>query len=271
MLWATIISTPAAFAASTRLRVPSMRRRVFAARSSALRSVSSCMIASGASAATASAKAAASYASTTPGRAPAAATCSARSGRRVVPHTSWPAWTSRGSSWRPITPVAPATKIRICPSRLENRSYRFGRLAGQPVAGVGDEDELGVRKAPDEPLRGDGDVLAVPLAREHRGGHRDLRQAMPERRHGAGAEAAQDGGQCARVVAQEVLAPDPLRLGRRGGEERLRGPAVCELLDRRGLGEGREPLVGLAAGGAPAPVRGGPGGWSRPTGPARRP
>src|SRR5581483_3673776 len=47
------------------------------------------------------------------GSAPSSRTRSALLSERVMPATSWPAWRSRGTSCTPITPLAPARKMRI--------------------------------------------------------------------------------------------------------------------------------------------------------------
>src|SRR5271155_3233071 len=76
------------------------------------------MTISGSAARTAVASASASNTSTMTGQAPSPRTNSILSGERVVPQTEWPAWRRRGASRRPITPAAPARKIRLtglCP------------------------------------------------------------------------------------------------------------------------------------------------------------
>ena len=77
------------------------------------RSVSSWTITSGSKLATAVATCSASSPSARNGVAPCRRSWSNLAGVRVVPATSWPLATSRGTSWRPMAPVAPATKIFI--------------------------------------------------------------------------------------------------------------------------------------------------------------
>ena len=76
---------------------------------SPLRAVSSWTITSGSVSATAPATASGSTASATTGQAPRARSMSVLAGDRVMAITSWPAAASRGTSWVPIAPVAPAT------------------------------------------------------------------------------------------------------------------------------------------------------------------
>ena len=73
--------------------------------------VSWCTITSGSASATASATASASSASATAGVAPSSSSSRRLDSLRVMPVTAWPRATSRGTSWRPSAPVAPATKI----------------------------------------------------------------------------------------------------------------------------------------------------------------
>ena len=118
MLWAMSRVAPAARAASHRLRVPWLRRRLFSSNCSAKRFgsiafgmlVSWWITASGRASASALVSAAASKASTTTGSAPRSRIRAARSSERVLPVTSWPAARSMGSSLLPIAPAAPATK-----------------------------------------------------------------------------------------------------------------------------------------------------------------
>src|SRR6476659_5061016 len=130
-------------------------------------------------------------------------------------------------------------------TRPEGLRDRGGCLARQAVAGAGHDDELGVRQPAGQPLAERAE-LRVALADEHGGRHRQLRQALPQRRHRARANAAQHLRQRARVVAQQVGAPQAAGLRRRAGEQRLRRPAVGELLRGRALGERGEALVGGA-------------------------
>src|ERR1700727_2849514 len=68
---------------------------------------------SGPNATSACSSAGASNTSHTTGCAPSSRRPSAFAGVRVIPATSWPSATSSGTSRIPITPLAPATKIRI--------------------------------------------------------------------------------------------------------------------------------------------------------------
>ena len=115
-----------------------------------------------------------------------------------------------------------------------------GRLARQAVAGARDDG----RRAP-----GSAAAIRSPSARTSRRARRrrsspgivELAEPVPQRLHRAGADAAQDGGQRARVVAQQVRAPDARRP--RGGVPANSGcaaPALGERLDRRALGAGGE-------------------------------
>src|ERR1700678_1941861 len=71
------------------------------------------MTISGFASSIAAASASASKTSTTTGRAPSLRTNSELSGERVVPQTEWPWVSRRGVSRRPMTPPAPARKIRL--------------------------------------------------------------------------------------------------------------------------------------------------------------
>jgi hypothetical protein len=75
--------------------------------------VSSCTITSGWAAAAAAATCAASSASATAGTAPISSSTARFVSLRIIPWTSCPAATSRGTSSRPIAPVAPATNTFI--------------------------------------------------------------------------------------------------------------------------------------------------------------
>ena len=86
MLWEITRPTPAKSAASIRLRVPSRRMRLLAAKSCEDRSVSWWKTTSGRAAATTSRNPAASYTSPTTVRTPSATAWS----RRVSAVTSWP-------------------------------------------------------------------------------------------------------------------------------------------------------------------------------------
>ena len=79
------------------------------------------MTASARDATTASVSAAASNTSHTTGSAPTASSWVTLSRERVMPATTWPSSTSSGNSRTPITPVAPARKIRIAMARITLR------------------------------------------------------------------------------------------------------------------------------------------------------
>ena len=64
----------------------------------------------------------ASNTSQTTGSAPAASSCVARSTERVIAVTSCPAFNSCGTSWLPITPVAPARKTRMSTRKVQRRA-----------------------------------------------------------------------------------------------------------------------------------------------------
>src|SRR5919202_3820894 len=80
---------------------------------------------SGSANATARRTASRSSASATTGRAPRLRTRSCLDALRVIPTTSWPRPTSSGTSDRPTTPVAPATKILMTASVLRPPSRRL--------------------------------------------------------------------------------------------------------------------------------------------------
>ena len=102
--------------AASRWSVPSVRSRLVCAKSRSKwrrssepdSAVSWWTITSGSAAATARATASGSSASATTGVAPSARTASRREALRVIPTTSWPRATSRGTSCVPRAPVAPA-------------------------------------------------------------------------------------------------------------------------------------------------------------------
>ena len=75
--------------------------------------VSWCTMTSGRAVATASATWSGSSASATTGTAPSPDSSSRLDALRVIPCTSWPAATSRGTSCLPIAPDAPATNTLI--------------------------------------------------------------------------------------------------------------------------------------------------------------
>ena len=89
-------------------------------------------------------------------------------------------------------------------------------------------------------------VALVALARDDVHGHGELAEAVPQRRRRARTEPAQRGGERARVVAQQVLAPAPRGVGWRAGEQRQSHPALGERLDRVAGDLVREALVGGA-------------------------
>src|ERR1700737_3970242 len=132
---------PAARAAAIRLRGPSRRSRlVLASCCSYLRgsipggmSVNSWITASGLAAITAARSESASSASQSTASAPCARRRSARSAERVMPVGSWPASTSLGTSARPITPVAPATKTLIGPKIAVCRGTWSAAMRLQPA------------------------------------------------------------------------------------------------------------------------------------------
>ena len=107
---------PAAFAAATRLRVPSMRMRALRGYWAAScvssntrgKSVSWCMTMSGRAATTARFNPSASYTSATADVTPTALRSRAASTERVMPVTSWPAARKSGVNRRPMAPLAPA-------------------------------------------------------------------------------------------------------------------------------------------------------------------
>ena len=99
---------------------------------------------------------------------------------------------------------------------------------------------------------GDAAELLVALADDQRDRDRQLRQALPERLHHAGPEAAQRGRQPGRRVAQAIgvrARGDPLRLA---GEQRLRAPFAREGLDVERLDAAR-PARRRPRGAPPAP------------------
>ncbi len=85
--------------------------------------------------------------------------------------------------------------------------------------------------------------LAVALADDDGDGHRELAEPAPQRLHLAGADAAQHRGERVRPVAALVLARERADLGGIVGEQRLRAPALDEVLERP-----RFELVGQLAG-----------------------
>src|SRR6185312_473562 len=113
MLCATTRRTPAASAASTRLRVPVTRISELAWRFPPFRSVSWCITTSGAASATARRTPSASNTSPRTALAPRLRSQSASASRRTNPVTECPRSRSNGTTRRPMTPVAPARKIRI--------------------------------------------------------------------------------------------------------------------------------------------------------------
>ena len=139
---------------------------------------------------------------------------------------------------------APRGAVTRCPDR---RRHRLRRLARQAVAGARHDEQARARERPrDAPP--EGGVAPVALAGDDRDGQPgELAEPVPQRLHDAGADAAQDGGERDRVVAQQIGAPERERARRRAGEQRLAAPALGELLDRAALGVGGEALVGGAA------------------------
>ena len=113
MLCATTRRTPAASAASTRLRVPVTRISELAWRFPPFRSVSWCITTSGAASATARRTPSASNTSPRTALAPRLRSQSASASRRTNPVTECPRSRSNGTTRRPMTPVAPARKTRI--------------------------------------------------------------------------------------------------------------------------------------------------------------
>src|SRR5665213_404211 len=119
MLCATIRRTPADFAATTRLRVPSTRSRALRSRPASYpgvpgahgRSVSWWMMTCGRAISTVCINFTASNTSTTTGSTPSAISAATLSAERVVPTTLWPAARKSGVRRRPIAPPAPAKNI----------------------------------------------------------------------------------------------------------------------------------------------------------------
>ena len=100
-------------AASTRLRVPSVRTRSVACKPSPAvspKAVSWWITTSGSARCTNSISRAASNTSPITGVAPIACKIAAPSALRVIATTRWPACTSIGTSWRPMAPEPPAMK-----------------------------------------------------------------------------------------------------------------------------------------------------------------
>src|SRR5579884_1534147 len=85
--------------------------------------VSSWTITSGAALPTASATCSGSSASASTGTAPSSARSACLAALRVMPNTSWPAATRRGTSCLPIAPVAPATRTLMVHSLLEDHLH----------------------------------------------------------------------------------------------------------------------------------------------------
>ena len=112
-------------------------------------------------------------------------------------------------------------------SPAARRTRRRGRFAAwRRVAGAGDDLDPRVRQPRGHPL-GDRAELLVALADHERHGHRELAQAVPQRRHRAGPEAAQRGGEPRGRVAQPVRVRGRGDRARLAGEQRLRGPLAA--------------------------------------------
>ena len=147
------------------------------------------------------------------------------------------------------------------PPPRSRASDRLGASRGQAVAGARRRPRARRRAAPPPGARRARRTSGRRLAGEDRRRHRQLAQAVPQRRHRAGAHARAGprparAGRCAAGPRARCAAA----VGRRAGEERLRGPAVGELLDGRAVGEGGEALVVGAARGALGLVRDAGGG-----------
>ena len=137
---------PAATAAATRLRVPSVRMRSLPAACSSIlrgsrfggRSVSSCRTTSGCAASIAARTPSASNTSQTTGVAPASRSASARASLRVIAVTCGRRDEQCGSSRRPITPVAPARNTltpAACPAHaVAHGAPRLDSPRGRPPA-----------------------------------------------------------------------------------------------------------------------------------------
>ncbi len=99
---------------------------------------------------------------------------------------------------------------------------------------AGHDGQLGVGQQLHDPLAERAE-LGVALADQHGYGHRELLQPAPQRLHLAGADAAQHRGKRVGPVAALILARERVDLGWVLGEQRLRAPALDELLERDAL------------------------------------
>src|SRR3954462_6770477 len=110
------------------------------------------------------------------------------------------------------------------------------------MPGARDDQESGVSQRLGKALA-ESRELGVALAREDHRGHPQLTEAVPQRRHRAGPDPAQRGGEVAAVVAGAVGAGLLGHIGGLAREERLAAPR----LDALGLQAPRLALVGGAA------------------------
>ena len=112
--------------------------------------------------------------------------------------------------------------------------------AGEPVAGARDTRSSAAGQRGGQALA-ERRELRVALPDDQRDGHRELAQAVPQRRHRPGAEPAQRGRQRRRGRCGGCRARGGRGDRRRvAGEQRLGAPAVGEGLDRRALERRRE-------------------------------
>jgi len=92
------------------------------------------------------------------------------------------------------------------------------------------EQQLGVRQQPHH-APAERMVLAISIAHEHGRRHRQLAEPAPQRAHLAGAHPAQRRRERLGAVAALILPHQLAHVRRIAGEQRLRAPALDELLE----------------------------------------